>query len=39
MSSTETYQPPSVVDLGSFADLTQLSTGKAADGSQAVGSG
>jgi hypothetical protein len=37
MSSS--YEPPSVVDLGSFADLTQLSSGKANDGSQAVGSG
>jgi hypothetical protein len=37
--AVETYEAPSLVDLGSFADLTQLSSGKANDGSEAVGSG
>jgi hypothetical protein len=33
------YQTPKVVDLGSFADLTQKGTGKANDGSEGSGSG
>jgi hypothetical protein len=34
----DNYEAPKVVDLGSFTELTQLSTGKANDGSKAVGS-
>jgi hypothetical protein len=35
----ESYEAPKVTDLGSFAELTQLSTGHANDGSKGVGSG
>ncbi len=34
----DSYEAPKVIDLGSFTDLTQLSSGKANDGSKAVGS-
>jgi hypothetical protein len=33
------YQAPEIVDLGSFADLTQKGTGKAQDSSEGAGSG
>jgi hypothetical protein len=36
---TDAYQSPSIVDLGAFADLTQLGVGKANDESKALGSG
>jgi hypothetical protein len=36
---SEAYEAPHVVDLGSFADLTQKSTGQANDGSEGSGSG
>jgi hypothetical protein len=33
------YEAPSVTDLGAFAELTQLGTGKAQDSSEGSGSG
>lgn len=33
------YESPQIIDLGAFADLTQVSTGNANDGSEGVGSG
>jgi hypothetical protein len=35
----ETYESPRVIDLGDFADLTQIDVGKSNDISEAVGSG
>jgi len=39
MSGSGSYEAPSIVDLGSFAELTQTGTGHANDGSKALGSG
>jgi hypothetical protein len=37
--ASKDYEAPSIVDLGAFADLTQLGQGNANDASQAFGSG
>jgi hypothetical protein len=37
-TSMQGYESPSVTDLGSFAEMTQLSTGVSQDHSKAVGS-
>jgi hypothetical protein len=39
MSDSGLYEPPEIVDLGAFAELTQKGTGKAQDSSEGAGSG
>jgi hypothetical protein len=37
MSTPQGYEAPNVIDLGSFADMTQATTGVSQDISKAVG--